>query len=537
MHPCRPVVLIILDGWGISPETTANAVALADTPVFDRLMATYAHTMLRTSGHDVGLPDGQMGNSEVGHLTLGAGAVIDQDLLRIGKAVDDGSFFDNPVLRDVAAHVRRHGTALHLVGLVGEGGVHAHTRHLLALLDLAGRAGLARVCVHAFTDGRDTPPTSARGYMDAITRWVAVHGIGRVATVSGRYFAMDRDQRWDRTAKAWEAIVLGKGRTAPTPDAAIEAAYAAGETDEFITPTVVVEADGRPAATIGDGDGVVLFNFRADRMRQLLAALTEPGFDGFARRRPAELAVATMTEYMAGQRAAVISPSRDVEWPLARVLSEAGLRQFHAAETEKYAHVTYFFNGGREAPFPGEERHMSPSPKVATYDLAPEMSAGDLTDHLVARIERRVDDFILVNYANPDMVGHTGDLEAAICAVEAVDHCLERVLAATAAAGGAAVVTADHGNCETMIDPATGGPHTAHTLNPVPLVIAGEGFRRDADPPIVLTPGTLADVAPTVLALLGAPAPPTMTGRPLFEAPERRPTDPRPIAGSSGHRL
>lgn len=550
----RPVVLVILDGWGISPDRTANAVALAETPVFDRLAETYLQGSLRTSGHDVGLPEGQMGNSEVGHLTLGAGCVIDQDLLLIDKLAATGAFDANPVVQAAFEHVRSaarsavaptdrgtrdtgdRGTAardaatgsqdavagrsLHLLGLVGDGGVHAHSRHLFALLEAARRAGLTRVFLHAFTDGRDTPPASGRAFMRAITAFMQDEGIGRVATVCGRYWAMDRDRRWDRTARAWAALVDGVGRTATSPEAAIEAGYAAGETDEFIAPTVVTDAAGQPLARIEAGDAVILFNFRADRVRQILAALTDPGFDGFPRRLPADLFVATMTEYQEGQRAAMIAPSKDVEWPLARVLSDHGRRQFHTAETEKYAHVTYFFNGGREAPFPGEARHMVPSPKVATYDRAPEMSAVVLTDDLVARIASGADDFVLVNYANADMVGHTGDLEAAIIAVETVDACLGRVLDAAAAAGGTVLVTADHGNCEMMIDPASGGPHTAHTLNPVPLVIVDPAFRRDAVPPLALELGSLSDVAPTILALLGVPAPPTMTGRVLFHPVE-----------------
>jgi 2,3-bisphosphoglycerate-independent phosphoglycerate mutase len=512
----RPVVLVILDGWGNSPDRTANAVALAETPVFDRLAETYLQGTLRTSGHDVGLPEGQMGNSEVGHLTLGAGCVIDQDLLVIDRLAAAGAFDANPVVQAAFEHVRSAGRSLHLLGLVGDGGVHAHTRHLFALLGAARRAGLARVFLHAFTDGRDTPPTSGQAFMREITAFMQDEGIGQVATVCGRYWAMDRDQRWDRTTRAWAALVDGTGRTATSPEAAIAAGHAGGETDEFIAPTVVTDAAGLPLARIEAGDAVILFNFRADRVRQILSALTDPDFDGFPRRLPADLFVATMTEYQAGQRAAVIAPSKDVEWPLARVLSDHGRRQFHTAETEKYAHVTYFFNGGREAPFPGETRHMVPSPKVATYDRAPEMSAAALTDDLVTRIASREDDFVLVNYANADMVGHTGDLEAAIIAVETVDACLGRVLDATAAAGGTALVTADHGNCEMMIDPATGGPHTAHTLNPVPLVIVDPAFRRDAHLPLVLEPGALSDVAPTILALLGVPAPPTMTGRVLF---------------------
>lgn len=523
MPGSRPVVLVILDGWGLAEEGPANAIAQARTPVFDRLLVDYLHTRLETSGPAVGLPEGQMGNSEVGHLTLGAGRVIDQDLRRIGKAIATGGFFDNPVLAELVAHVRERGSALQLMGLIGEGGVHAHARHLEALITLAARAGLPRVFVHAFTDGRDTPPQSGLGFMRDLEAFLRSAPCGRVATVSGRYWAMDRDRRWDRTARAWAAIAEGEGRRAASGLAAVEAAYAAGETDEFISPTVVADAEGRPLGALGEGDAVLLFNFRADRMRQLLAALTEPDFAGFALRRPAALRVATLTEYAAGQRAAVVSPSEAVPWPLARVLAEQGLSQFHTAETEKYAHVTYFFNGGREAPFPGEARSMAPSPQVATYDLAPEMSAEAVTDALVARIRSGEDDFLLVNYANADMVGHTGKIEAAVRAVETVDACLGRVLAALAELDGTALVTADHGNCEQMVDPASGGPHTAHTLNPVPLVIVGPAFRRDARPPLALEPGALGDVAPTILALLDLPRPASMTGRVLFHPAEGGP--------------
>ena len=545
----RPVMLVILDGWGLSPEVNGNAVALAHTPTFDHLLASVPHARLRTSGRDVGLPDGQMGNSEVGHLNLGAGFVVDQDLTRLGKSIEDSTFFDNAVLGAAMDHAKSRGSALHLVGLVGEGGVHAHSRHLLALVEVAARRGLDKVFIQAITDGRDTPPTSGLDYVRDVQSAMDTRGLGRIASVSGRYWAMDRDKRWPRTARAWAAMTGNLSHLsdaadtvgvplevelpaegtivahheesgdmtgvaiARTAEEAIMAGYTAGVTDEFLVPTVLVDPAGAPLGPIRDGDAVVLFNFRADRMRQLLAVLTDPDFAGFPRRPPQDVAVVTMTEYVRGQPAPVAFPSLDVVWPIARVISEAGLRQYHTAETEKYAHVTYFFNGGREAPFPGEERVLTPSPKVATYDLEPQMSAAALTDALVDRILSRQDDFIVINYANPDMVGHTGILEAAIAAVETVDGCLGRALAALEAVGGAALVTADHGNCEMMIDPLTGGPHTAHTTNPVPLFLVGEGFDPTA---YALTDGRLADVAPTLLALMSLTPPETMTGHSLL---------------------
>ena len=515
-HPSyRPVALIILDGWGLAPPGPGNAVDLADTPVYDRLLATYPHATLHASGRAVGLPEGQMGNSEVGHLNLGAGFVVDQDLTRLGEAIDDGAFYRNPVLVSAARHAKERGNALHLMGLVGGGGVHAHDRHVLALLELARQAGLADVYLHAFTDGRDTAPQSALGYVQHLASQMDQLGVGRFASVIGRYWAMDRDKRWDRTGKAWRAMVAGEGTYAPSAEAAIEAAYAAGTTDEFVEPAVMVDDAGDPVGAIRAGDAVVMFNFRADRMRQLLAAFTDPEFEGFPRQLPDNLAVVTMTEYQRGQRAPIAFPAADVGCPIARAVAEHGLRQLHTAETEKYAHVTYFFNGGREAPFHDEARALIPSPKVPTYDLQPAMSAEALTDGLVDRIGAGADDFIVVNYANPDMVGHTGVLPAAIRAIETVDACLGRVLEALDAAGGVALVTADHGNAEMMIDPATGGPHTAHTTNLVPVILVGRGLERTAPGAPALADGRLADVAPTLLGLLGLPLPAEMTGRDL----------------------
>ncbi|MDI3340789.1 MAG: 2,3-bisphosphoglycerate-independent phosphoglycerate mutase [Sphaerobacter sp.] len=512
----RPVVLVILDGWANGPDYPGNAVLAARTPVMDRLTATYPTTALRCSGRDVGLPNDQMGNSEVGHLNLGAGFVVYQWITRIDAAIEDGSFFENPVLVGAVEHARQHGTALHLLGLVSDGGVHSHQRHLYALLDLAHRHGLERVFIHAFTDGRDTPPDSGAGFIQQLVDEAARIGTGRIATISGRYYAMDRDKRWERTAKAYDAIVGGIGVPARDPVEAVRASYDAGVTDEFIVP-IVLQEGGRPVATVNDGDAVIFFNFRADRARQLTQAMTDPEFNGFARRRvPQGLHFVTMTEYERDFTLPIAFPPQDVVHPLARVLAEAGLRQYHTAETEKYAHVTYFFNGGREEPFPGEDRVLIPSPKVATYDLKPEMSAIPLTDRTVETIQRGEHDFIIINYANGDMVGHTGVFEAAVRAVETVDRCVGRLVEATLGRGGVIIVTADHGNADEMLIPGTTEVWTAHTKNPVPFVLVAPD-----DSPLrhvrLRSGGRLADVAPTVLDVMGLTPPADMTGRSLIE--------------------
>jgi 2,3-bisphosphoglycerate-independent phosphoglycerate mutase len=507
------VVLIVMDGWGLGPDYEWNAVRRARTPVFDRLWADYPHTQLTASGEAVGLPAGQMGNSEVGHLNLGAGFIVYQWITFIDKEIAEGRFFRNAALLGAMAAAKRPGAKLHLLGLIGDGGVHASGAHLAALLQLARDQQVPEVYVHAFLDGRDTPPQSGLEFMRQLEATMARLGVGRVATVSGRYYAMDRDRRWERLEKAYNALVLGEGRRAPSATAAIEASYAAGITDEFVLPAVIAQ-DGRPTATIDDGDAVIFFNFRADRARQLSRALLLPDFSGFTRRKtPARLHYVTMTRYEDDLPAIVAYPPRDVAEPMAAVVAAHGRRQFHTAETEKYPHVTYFFNGGRETPFAGEERLLVPSPKVATYDLQPEMSAGPVTDALVERIGRGVDDFIIVNYANGDMVGHTGVFAAAVKAIETVDACVGRVVAATLARGGALLVTADHGNADEMVDRVTGAPHTAHTTNPVPLILVGETYRearlRDG--------GILADVAPTLLDLMGLPKAPAMDRQSLIE--------------------
>jgi 2,3-bisphosphoglycerate-independent phosphoglycerate mutase len=509
----RPVVLVIMDGWGDAPSGPGNGVTLAETPTFDRLCVTAARSELIPFGREVGLPEGQMGNSEVGHLNIGAGRIVYQTLTRIDLAIEDGAFFRNPVLREAARAAKERGATLHLLGLIGPGGVHAQDAHLLALLRLAKQEGLTNVAVHAFLDGRDTPPQSARGYMRELEDEIGRIGVGRVATVSGRYYAMDRDKRWDRIRKVYDALTLGAGETARTPDEAIARSYAAGVTDEFVLPTVIVGADGAPVGMMADGDVAIFFNFRSDRARELSHALVDARFDGFPRAAHPHLTFVTMTEYEADLPVAGIAfPTENIAEPLAEVIAAHGLAQFHAAETEKYPHVTFFVNGGREEPFPDEDRRLIPSPKVATYDLQPEMSAPAVADAVVAAIRSGRYAFILVNFANADMVGHTGVLAAAVAAVETVDGCVGQILAALDGTGGAAIVTADHGNAEEMIAP-DGTPMTAHTMNRVPCFLTGPGV----SPETRLRPqGRLADIAPTVLHLLGLPQPAVMTGESLI---------------------
>ena len=513
-----PVVLVILDGWGLGRDDAGNAVLAARTPVMDRLWRAYPHASLRCSGEDVGLPPGQMGNSEVGHLNLGAGFVVYQWLTRLDHAIADGSYAENPTLTAAIETVKQRGGTLHLMGLVSDGGVHSHVRHLEALLRLAAAEGCQRVAIHAFTDGRDTAPTSGLATIARLQATMAEIGAGRIATVAGRYYAMDRDHRWERTARAYDAIVRGEGERASSATDAIQAAYDAGITDEFIPPTVIA-AVGEVPATLHAGDAIIFFNFRADRVRQLTEALVSPGFSGFARGAPvAEVTVVTMSRYEEGLPVAVAFPSTDVVTPLARVVSDAGLLQLHVAETEKYAHVTFFFNGGREDPFPGEERALIPSPRVATYDLQPEMSAPGVTDAVLAGIASGRFAFVIVNFANGDMVGHTGDFAAAVRAIETVDRCLGEIVEATFAANGVALITADHGNAEEMIDPATGQPMTAHTTNPVPLLLVAPETSplRHAT---LRDDGRLSAIAPTVLGLLGLPVPSEMTESSLIAGP------------------
>ncbi len=502
----RPVVLCILDGWGLSPERAANAVAQADTPNFDRIWAECPHATLAAHGPAVGLPEGQMGNSEVGHTNIGAGRVVWMDLPRIDNAIEDGSFATNTALGRFIAGVRAHGGTAHVAGLASPGGVHAHQRHIAAAARAIAAAGVP-VAVHAFLDGRDVAPVSAAAQIAALEADLPAGA--RIATVSGRFYAMDRDHRWERVAQAVAAMLHGEGLRAASAAEAIEAAYARGETDEFVTPTVIGDYAGAR-----DGDGLFFANFRADRARQILGALVDPGFDGFdTGTRPTWAGALGMVEYsdaLNGFMEAMF-PAGAIVNTLGAWVAGKGLRQFRLAETEKYPHVTFFLNGGVEVPAEGEVRHMAPSPKVRTYDLAPEMAAAEVTEHLVAAIRSRDYALIVVNFANPDMVGHTGDLAAAVRAVEAVDRGLGAALDAIGEAGGAMIVTADHGNCEVMVDPVTGGPHTAHTLNPVPVILAGgpAGARLREG-------GRLADLAPTLLALMGLPQPAEMTGTSLL---------------------
>jgi 2,3-bisphosphoglycerate-independent phosphoglycerate mutase len=497
----QSVALVILDGWGLAPPGPGNAISLAETPVFDRLWARFPHTQLSAQGRDVGLPDGQMGNSEVGHLNLGAGAIVKQDLARIDDAIADGSFFENEALLaacDRARHSPRG--RLHLLGLVSDGGVHSGWEHIEATIELASHEGVPDVVFHAFTDGRDTLPHGGRGYLGELERWL--RQAGRIATVSGRYYPMDRDTRWERTKLAYDAIVHARGLHATSSAEAIEAAYERGETDEFVKPTVIGEYDGA-----AEGDAAIFINFRPDRARQMTRALADPDFDEFPRN-GATLELTTMTEYRKGWPYPVALPEARPETTLAEVVSEAGGRQLHVAETEKYAHVTYFFNGGREEEWEGEERRLVDSPRdVPTYDHKPQMSARAAADAFVSQWAGGDYRFGIINFANPDMVGHTGVIPAAVRAVEEVDGCLGDVVAAVEATGGACIVTADHGNCDHMLEP-DGSPNTAHSLNPVPLIVTAEGIQlRDH--------GILADVAPTALQLLGIPQPGAMTGQSL----------------------
>jgi 2,3-bisphosphoglycerate-independent phosphoglycerate mutase len=505
-------VLIVLDGWGIRPQREHNAIALARTPVFDALLAKYPNAQLIASGEAVGLPAGQMGNSEVGHMNMGAGRIVYQDLTRIDKWIADEDFFEIPSL--VASMARcgdRH--ALHLIGLVSDGGVHSHQRHLHALIEMAARLKVARVFVHAITDGRDTSPTGGVRYLAALQETMDRLRTGRVATVVGRYYAMDRDKRWERTKLAYDAIVAGQASThAASPIEAVQASYDAGVTDEFINPVVIVDADKRPIGPIRDGDSVVSFNFRADRARQLTRAIALDDFDGFPRPARPPVHYTCMTVYDRTFNLPVAFQPQSFSGNLADVLSEHHKTNLRLAETEKYAHVTYFFNCGREQPYDGEDRILIPSQKVATYDLMPEMSAPGITDALVDDIARNRHEVVICNFANADMVGHTGRLDATIAAVETLDTCLGRIMIALQSAGGRAIVTADHGNAEQMWDDQLNAPHTAHTSNPVPVILCDDRLaaRRLRD-------GTLRDVAPTILALLGIPLAREMTGSSLVE--------------------
>ena len=508
-----PVALVVLDGWGYREAREANAIELGNTPVWHGLWASSPRTLLDASGLAVGLPEGQMGNSEVGHLNLGAGRVVPQDLVRISQSIANGEFFRLPPLVELGPWLRQTGGTLHLIGLIGNGGVHAIDSHLLACVELGIRLGVPRIAIHGFLDGRDTLPRSAEQFVSRLRADLARIAGPRaeIASLVGRYFAMDRDRRWERTRLAYDLLVHGTGTPATDPVAAVQDAYGRGETDEFITP-IVITRDGRPLATIREGDAVLCFNYRSDRMRQIVRALAMPEFDAFPTVRPSArppVRLVTMTQYDATFPFPQAFPPFSLARILAEQLAHAGRTQFRTAETEKYPHVTYFFNGGVEPPVRGEERELIPSPKVATYDLAPEMSAAGVTDALCRALRAGDHDFLLCNFANADMVGHTGVMPAIVSAVETVDQCLGRIVAACERRGTRLLVTADHGNCELMIDPETGGPHTAHTTNPVPFVGVNtpyRGFRHG---------GALCDVAPTILHLLGLEQPAEMTGRAL----------------------
>jgi 2,3-bisphosphoglycerate-independent phosphoglycerate mutase len=506
----KPVLLVVLDGFGLRAEREANAIALAGTPNLDALMREYPWTSIETSGLSVGLPDGQMGNSEVGHTNLGAGRIVYQDLVRINRAVEDGSFFQNDALLLACRRAKAANGALHLMGLVSDGGVHSSQEHLYACLNLARREGVPRCYVHAFMDGRDTPPRSGAEFMRQLERRITDTGYGAVASVHGRYYAMDRDKRWDRVGQAYAALVRGEGYRASNGVAAVESSYAHGEGDEFIKPTVIVNADGKPIGTVKDGDAILFFNFRSDRAREITRALAEPGFKEFDRQVVPQLsAYVCMTQYDETFPYPVAFGPTSLDEIFPEIVSRAGLKQLRCAETEKYAHVTFFFNGGRETVYPGEDRLLIPSPReVATYDQKPEMSAREVTEKLTAALATGKYGFVLVNFANPDMVGHTGLLPAAMSAVKVVDECIGRLWQVAKAQGMAMLITADHGNCELMTDPVTGQPHTAHTLNPVPFILADPDFRGAK----LRSKGVLADIAPTALQVMGLPQPKEMKG-------------------------
>ena len=502
------VALIILDGWGYREERVANAILLANTPNWNAMWSNRPHTLLRASGLAVGLPDGQMGNSEVGHLNLGAGRVVMQDLVRIGASIETGRFFTNEQLVGACRLARERRSTLHLIGLLGNGGVHALDQHLFALVSLAHRESVERVAVHGLLDGRDTPPKSGLAFLRETLAAIAGHA--QLGSLSGRYFGMDRDNRWERTGAWYRAAILGDGPHETDPLIALQRAYDVGTTDEFVPPMVMVDPHDQPLGPVRDGDVIVCFNFRSDRMRQTLRALTARDFTGFETGTRPSVDIVTMTRYDDAFPFPVAFEPQSMHNLVGQVISDAGLTQLRSAETEKYPHVTFFFNGGHDAPFPGEERRMVPSPKVATYDLQPEMSAAGVCDILCDALANRTHDFVLCNFANTDMVGHTGSIPATIMAVETVDACLGRILEAARVGGARLIITADHGNADVMVDPVTGEPHTAHTTNPVPLVV----IDPDGDVPL-RSGGALCDVGPTALGLLGLTRPLEMTGRDL----------------------
>jgi 2,3-bisphosphoglycerate-independent phosphoglycerate mutase len=508
-----PVVLVIMDGWGQSEELEGNAIAAAKTPVIDSLWSAYPRTLIQTSGKNVGLPEGQMGNSEVGHLNIGAGRVVPQELVRISDAVEDGTLLSNPALLRLCAEIRQKESTLHLIGLCSNGGVHSHLSHLFGLIDLAKEQGISQVCIHAVTDGRDTKPTDGLAAIAQVQDYLTHASIGRIATLSGRYYAMDRDHRWDRVQKVYDLMTQDGEGSGQSALEVLQASYAENIHDEFVIPTRISPGAVKP------GDGVIFFNFRPDRARQLTQAFVDPQFTGFERSLISPLSFVTFTQYGVNLPVSVAFEPQNLDNILGEVISKAKLRQFRTAETEKYAHVTYFFNGGLEDPFEGEDRELVPSPMVATYDRAPAMSAAKVTEGAIAAIEKGIYSFIVINYANPDMVGHTGNLEATIKAVETVDRCVGKLVGSIGQAGGTAILIADHGNAERMFD-EQGNPWTAHTTNPVPFILVeGEGRKIPGHgTDVALRPdGTLADIAPTILQILGLPQPVEMTGRSMIQ--------------------
>lgn len=508
----KPLLLMILDGWGNRDDCTDNAISRAHPVNFLALSKKYPHTELKCSGLDVGLPDGLMGNSEVGHLNMGAGRIVYQEITRISQSIAEESFFSVKELVDAVAKARHHGGAVHLMGLVSEGGVHSTMEHIYALLELCRREGHSKVYVHAFLDGRDVAPKSALIFIQQLEDKMKAIGLGRIATLQGRFYAMDRDNRWDRIERGYNAMVLGIGVKAPNTQAAIEQSYEMRVTDEFVEPAVIVDQAGQPLATVNDGDSVIFFNFRADRARQISRAFVDKEMDHFNRAFWPQVNYVCMTQYDASIDAPVAFKPQNLDNTLGEILAANGLKQLRIAETEKYAHVTFFFNGGVEEPNPGEDRVLIPSPKVATYNLKPEMSAFEVTERVIEEIKRSYYDVIIMNYANPDMVGHTGILEAAIQAVQTVDKCLREVVEAVLQQGGSLIITADHGNCERMVDPVSGAPFTAHTTDKVPFILVNPEYSQCR----LRDDGALCDIAPTLLDILKIPAPPEMTGQSLI---------------------
>jgi 2,3-bisphosphoglycerate-independent phosphoglycerate mutase len=514
MNKMKPLVLMILDGWGEGENCPRNAISLARPDNFYRLRDKYPDTCLNTSGKFVGLPWGQMGNSEVGHLNMGAGRIVYQEITRINNAIEDGTFFANPAFLAAAEQARSQGGALHLMGLVSDGGVHSHLDHIYALLEFCQRQNLPQVYLHAFLDGRDTDPHSGMEFVERLQNQMQELGIGKIATIMGRFYAMDRDKRWNRVKAAYEAMVTGKGKLALDALTAIEQSYQAGVSDEFVEPVVVLDEYGIPRGTIKDGDSIIFFNFRADRAREISHALTDVDFTGFERLKCPAAYYVGMTQYDITLKADVAFVPQSMENTLGEWLARHGLKQLRIAETEKYAHVTFFFNGGVEQPNPGEDRILIPSPPVETYDQQPEMSAREVTDRVIEEIERDYYQVIILNYANPDMIGHTGNLPAAVKAIETVDTCLQEVVEKVLEKEGIVLITADHGNCEEMVCPRTGACLTAHTTNQVPLILVSEHHRGCS----LKSGGSLQDIAPTMLKLLGMEAPPEMTGQNLVES-------------------